>query len=352
VAPGTVVNPFSGWRTVFRGAVDTADVSPGDSTVTVHCRDRLGALQLTEIENITPNLDGVDQWGFPVTGALLQTMIQQILDDAWTYAYGSAYPDPFVVVGTPPTDTATDFWQQRTNLLEAIRAIGVGKNGWDLRGKWDLPSNGQDTFVLAYYLPDRPGAGSVTRINRSHTGVDLRYLTLTGLSFDIVGVKNVAEITPADAARVPVITEHAASILRFGRRFLAVSEDAASHIDTAGEAGTLGTIIVTDLASGKAAITLALPFVWGFEINDLFSVGSDGRTFDREDLVFAATHTELTYEGGKGSLALSGREAGAASQLVAWRKAGQQYQPKTVYVKDGPPVGPARDGSLWLEYAP
>ena len=92
-----------------------------------------------------------------------------------------------------------------------------------------------------------------------------------------------------------------------------------------------------------------MPFCWVFEVNDLFTVGTDGYCFDREDLVFAATHIELKYEGGKGSTVLQGRQAGAAAAATEWRKASSQYVPKRIYVTQAlPPVGPAQKGALWI----
>jgi hypothetical protein len=48
-----------------------------------------------------------------------------------------------------------------------------------------------------------------------------------------------------------------------------------------------------------------------------FSVASDGRTFDRSDLVFGVSHMELHYGGGKGHTILQGREGGGAAASKA-----------------------------------
>lgn len=357
-APG-VAPSFFGWRQVFEGVIDTVSVSPASGTVTVNCRGRAAALLGTEIENITDNGDGIMQWGFPVTSVadieaatniLLQDCIQFILDTAYQYAYGNPFPDPFEVLDTPPTNTATAFWQQRTNLMQAIRDIGTAKgNGWDLRYRWDLPTHGIDSFTLAYYLPDRLGGGTITPIQKSRTG-GLVYANITSLNLDIVGIRNVAEVTPADEARVPVVTVNTASTARVGRRFEAVSEDLANHIDTPAEAGDLGLLIVTDGGSAKTAIELALPFTWCFELNDLFTVGPDDYCFDRADLVFAVTHYELHYAKGVGSTVLAGRQAGAAAQWKAWRDLSVNKKPKGVYARTIPPVGPAKEDTFWAQY--
>lgn len=339
------------WRAVFAGIIDTVSVDPKAGTVTVNCRGKASALLATEIENITANADAIDQWGFPVTGGLLQDGIQYILDTGWGYAYGSPFPSAFVVVGGPPSDSFTDYWQDRTNLMQAIRDLGTGKNGWDLRYKWDLPGQGQDSFVLAYYLPDRLGAGLTIPILKSRTGADLVYQEITGLNLDITGVRNVAEVTPADDLRVPVISTNADSVARLGRRFLAVSEDLASHIDTPGEATDLGVLIVADAGTPKSAVDLLLPFTWCFELNDLFTVGSDGLTFDRTDLVFGVSHYELHYDRGKASTNLSGRQVGGAAAYQEWRRRGVNVKPTLVYVSDVEPVGPGKIGSVWYQRA-
>lgn len=354
VPQGTAPDDFNGWRTVFRGGMDTAAVDPVADTVTLHCRDRIAALQSTGIENLTDNTangGGLYEWGFPVTGGLVDDMLRAVLDTAFQYAYGGPYPEDLVIQDAMGT-TATDYWQERTNLLDALRALGVGKDGRDLRGRWDGP-NGLDSFELTYYMPDRLGAVPVgvplTRINKSHDGVNLRYLQITGLNFDITGIRNVAEVTPADDARVPVVTENATSIGRFARRFLAVSEDATTHIDSPAEASTLGGIIVSDLGTGKSDIALLLPFVWLFEINDVFQVGSDGRVFDREDLIFSVTRLELSYALGAGTLTVNGSQIGA-SQTVGWRLASQAYKARATYASLTDAAGPARERAVWLQY--
>jgi len=209
--------PTGEWRNIFEGAIDTVDVDPTQGTVTIHCRDRMSHLTGTQIENLT-DVGGQLQWGFPVTGGLLQDMIQSILDTAWNYAYGVPYPNTFLVVGGPPTDSAIDYWQERTSIMEAIRALGVGKNGWDLRGRWD--QLGTDSFTLCYYKPDRDGDPIVTVIplQLAAGGPWFRYLGIRKLSSDLLGIRNVAEITPADLVRVPVVSANAPSIARVGRR--------------------------------------------------------------------------------------------------------------------------------------
>lgn len=346
--------PASGsWRTVFDGAIDTVEVAPQTNQVTIHCRDRMSHLVITQIENIT-DVGGQPQWGFPVTGGLVQDMVQSILDTAWTYAYGVPYPNSFFVVGGPPTDSAIDYWQERTSLMEAIRALGVGKNGWDLRGRWDQA--GEDSFTLCYYKPDREGDPTITVIPIQPTagGAWYRYLGIRRLSRDRLSIRNVAEVTPADVARVPVVTVNTASVDRVGRMFEAVSEDKASHIDTAGEAGVLGGLIVNDLGFAKSSIELELPFNWTFEINDLFQPFADaaGAYYDREDLIYGATRIELHYANGAGSTILTGRQGGGAADMGGWLKQDEQYTPKRVYARTDSPVGPGRENAIWLQYAP
>ena len=159
VAPG-VTPTVAHWRKVFEGSFDTVDEDPQASRVTLKCRDKIARLLVTEIENITNNPDGVPMWGFPVTGDAIFVMLESVLDQAWQYAYGSAYPDPFVLLDIPGT-TGSSYWQDRTNILQALRDLGVGKNGFDLRGRWDVPGHGQASFVLAYYNPPRPADAPV-----------------------------------------------------------------------------------------------------------------------------------------------------------------------------------------------
>lgn len=368
VRPGQAPTAF-GWRRVFEGAIDTVTVSPPDSTVTIQCRDAMSALLLTEIENIGTNDASEPMWGFIVEAGLIQAQIQFILDTAWQYSYGSPYPSAFAVVGTHTT-SASRFTQERTNLLDAIRSLATGKSGADVRGKWDLPGYGQDSFVLALYLPDRASSGGPTYVTfffTEHNGNDPVIQSVTSLTRSRIGIRNVAEITPADNVRTPVVAENLASIAVYGRRAEAVSEDKASHIDTPPEALTLGEIIVTDLGQAKAAIEVVTSYYPFLEINDLFVVEPSftvaGRTWDVDGIagadissgaaVFSATHIELNYALGKGSTTLQGRLGGGAAQAAHWRQADAKDHPRVTYVGiDQAPTGPARERAIWLPIAP
>jgi hypothetical protein len=183
----------------------------------------------------------------------------------------------------------------------------------DLRGRWDLPSQGLDTYTVCYYLSDRLGAGAVEPLLHARDGSSWVYRRITSRSRSRINVRNVAEVTPADLPRIPVVTANAASIAKYGRRFEAARENTASHIDTQDEAAVLGALMVADAGTPKTSIDLELPLNWAFELNDLFNVASDGRTFDRDDLVFGVSHMELHYGGGKGHTVLQGREGGGAA---------------------------------------
>lgn len=354
-APGAAPSG-SGWRKLFTGLVDAIDVDPVGGKVTLDLRDRIASvLQDFEIENITdvvqPDSTTQPQWGFPVAAGLKEDALIAMLNAAYQYAYGGPYGDAVQINPGESGTSISAFWQGPANLMEALRDIAVGKDGWDLRGRWDL--SGRNSFQLTHYLPDQTPVIGQYSFGRSRAagGSVLVYSQITRLNWDRRGVKNIAEITPADEARVPVISTNTASLTRYQqRRFLRVSEDKASHIDTPAEAADLGAIIVNALGEPPNAIEIECPFVWFPEINDTFSVESDGRSYIQPagGQVFSVTHIEHHFVKGKAWTVIGGRDGGgvpaAKARLDKWAA-----EPRGVYVSATAPVGPGKRGAIWVQ---
>lgn len=358
-----------GWRNIFEGVIDKAVVAPKDGTLTLQCKDKFSVLQKQEIENISPNAQGQPAWGFPVAAMDVYAALQYLVTTAATYVqtqtglpYGQngllSPGDPLTpndwmeLVGTPPESIGA-YWQQRTNLFDAMRAIAVGKDGWDLRGRWDSAARGPNTYTLTYFEPPRDTTTAPAEYFTQFTVLG----DVLELSRDISEVRNVVEVTPADAARVPVVSSAPINtIVRQGRRFMGLSEDQASHIDTPAEAATLGAIGVADLSVPKASVTVGNFFPWWLQLHDIFVIGSDGYSFDAlnpatgQPLQFCVTHIDLTWNKGDASGSITGRELGSAVLGSRdWRAATQDRKPKKIYLSPNPPVGPAAEGAQWFQ---
>jgi hypothetical protein len=357
---------FLGWRKCFSGLVDRIVVDPTQGTLTMTLRDRMGRLLDRQIENLTL-VEGEYQWGFPVAAGDIYTAGRYVIDTAHGYTdLGGAWPEPLEVIGDPAM-SISEYWQDRTSWLEALRALMVGRNGFDLRGRWDV--NGADSFPLTYYLPGDPLSSAVHHFTRGFTGASIPYDHIAAAVWDKTGVRNVAEVTPADELRVPVVVENEASKAEFGRRFMAAAEDATTHILTPAQASNLADRIVYALGFPPTAVDLVLPFMWHVDLHDRFSLEGDGYTFDypgpawsEPDLLMVQSMVK-SWQDGSGTITLSGARQPTAVTMVPFeggligavspiglrdfqRLAVSKHQ-REVYVRTFAPVGPGRPNAEW-----
>jgi hypothetical protein len=245
----------------------------------------------------------------------------------------------FEVIGDPAFSILA-YNQDPGSRFEIMRRIGLN-NGWDLRGRWGTPPHGEDVFVLTYYDPDRYR----TTPNWVITADD--YYSVGTLKVDRNTVRNAILGTANDASRTTFRQVDSNSFDLYGHKFMEMSEDQWSHIDTFAELQALVGYALADLKDPKATMAVELPYFWPIEINDVVRFqGNDVHHVSPLDLaVTGFTHT--LSEDGDATTELRCRGTPAAANRE-WRF----NPPKMQYVSESEPVGVARKGAIWLVKAP
>lgn len=233
------------------------------------------------------------------TGTALETVLQQIVNDNMSAP---------ITINTPVSPGWLIKWyaQARTGTWTALRAL-VDQIGWDLRDVWH-----SGTSDLRFELRD-PNRAKV--VPDRTFGPGDRY-ALTRLEKRLDGIRNRIKVwyfdsADLDAAGRPrkkfVVVEDAASISKYGRRFMEVSEASTSTIDTSAEALAFANAMLSDLAEPNAEQECEFPFFPFVELTDLYRFTSDEKHYDANtDLaVVGYMHSFRAARGGSSTVRTS-----------------------------------------------
>ncbi|MFN7134472.1 MAG: hypothetical protein ACK4N5_20495, partial [Myxococcales bacterium] len=260
--------------------------------------------------------DGTAVWSAPVSGSAaggpVQAQMQAIIDDAFG---GGA-----IALQTPssPAWNIRKYLQRREPVLEALRTLAQ-QIGWDVRYRW---SNATSDFRLTFWTPDR---AKVVPDNAAHPFTASQYLDIRQLRTSRVGIRNVVRVLywdPAfpDAEGKPtlreVLVEDAASIAKYGRRYMEVQEAASSRIDTQTEALRMAQAILSDLANPLAEQQVELPYWFAAELGDLYRFAANGTHYDSDqDFAVVGIRHTLARDECRTTLTCRGRPSTA---YVRW----------------------------------
>lgn len=326
------------WRPFFSGRIDRANPDADAGELTLDLRDVMCDVLDTWME---PTINA----GFTLPESEIVELLGGLLGSmAFLLGYPVSRVDlnnspwPFVTIGDPNMHV-TGFTVDPGPTLLLLREIGL-LNGWDLRGRWGTSEQGPDTYVLTYYEPDRGLTGFQYMLP-----IDRQY-ALRALTKDRSEVRNVVEVTPAsiavnDADRVPVKVSDALSILKYGRAYLGISEDAKSRIRTVAQATVLANAILSDTKEPKVMADVETPFLPFVEINDVIKLPANGLQHDTDLVVSVSgyTHT-ITPEGAV--TVLRTRDLPAAANRE-WRALPQKME----FFSSRNPSGDAPEGAEW-----
>lgn len=268
------------WTEVFRGQVDAIDWASDPLTLT--CRDQIATLQDRFIE-LAPNAysSGV--------GTAIETILQELLDDTLGVGIITLYTP------TSPGWNITQFQTSAQSLYDQLTLL-TSQIGWTLRYKWD---SGTSAFRLTFAEPDRTNTSSMRTFGPSEI------LAWELLSLAIDDIRNAISVTFGDAATLDasgqptptvVSAEDAASIAAYGRRWMGITEDATSNIDTSTEAQAMADACLSDLHEPLANASVTLPFFHAVELGDRYTLSADNFHLDTSD-VFAVIGYRHTVRG-------------------------------------------------------
>lgn len=316
------------WRNAFDARIDDYDpAASSDDTLSIVCRDRM--------------CDLLDGW---IKDKLVDTGNANI--DLALYALlTAAFPvPPFTLLTYPepgPSFFVGTYTQDPMSCLEAMRRLALN-TGWDLRGRYGVSGLDPDAFGLVLSSVDRSLAVPSWRF------APWRYDRPSRMLVSRNTVRNSVRVIPNTADRTPINVFDATSIGLYGDHFLQLSEDRTSHIDTDPEGTDLANYALSDLKDPKAEWVVPMPYWFPVELHDRyeFQPAQDGIHFDAATTL-AVSGYRHTLANGEGRTELRLRSRAAAANRE-WRSA----RPQDHYVKTTEPLGSAREGALWGQYAP
>ena len=314
----------SDYMDVFEGRIDS--VNWAGEAIKLNCSDKMGVLVSTYIES-------VEEYGAALpTGASIESVIQSILDANINTAtgippYSSASPlkvyteNGTALDPTPAGDLAGfavgKFDQSQQTTMAAIQALAISI-GYELRWSWH---NNTDQFQLYFRTIDR------NKNTPDQTFDSGEYYNLQELQIQTRDVRNVVRVIwfePAEdqAAGESVRKEKertdAASVTKYGRRFMQLGESSASFINSESEATTFADHALADLAEPIASLGCDMPYFPFVQIHDYYKfLAQDESRFssDQSLAVVSFTHTFTATEA-KTSVKLRGKPSGGAKRWI------------------------------------
>jgi hypothetical protein len=203
------------------------------------------------------------------TGVALETLITQVIADNGLSS--------FVSLNTPvsPGWAVKPYIQGREAVMPALQTM-VDQLGWCLRFEWNA---GASRYDLTLAQPARTST-TVHRVFRDDEEIDC-----TDLGVDVWDIRNVVRVlygasaardAKGDPTRFIYEASDAASIAKYGRRFMELGEATTSVIDTAVEAARLANAVLSDLMDPTVGVSVSFAPDFWLELGDRITLPSDG----------------------------------------------------------------------------
>lgn len=126
------------------------------------------------------------------------------------------------------------------------------------------------------------------------------YYQITRASVSRMDIRNVVEVVVARAGSTvsptqSIVVADSASITAYGRRYMKITEDTASQIDTFNEAHEMAVAILQDLKQPTIRQTVEMPFFWPAEVNDYYTFAANGVHYtSSQNLLLVGVEHNLT----------------------------------------------------------
>jgi hypothetical protein len=278
----------------FIGQYDDVKLASDKNEITLDIRDKGAFIVDTMVR--TRKVYATEE-----EGALLETVVQQIIDDT----LGPGVITLYVPVGTGTKVHNVDV--DSKSLMEAIRDVAL-MIGADIRYRYDAA--GVSRLTLS-----RPNRGVVAGEEQAWFAAN-EYIAIPRLDTSVVDVRNVVRVdfTNADTGKPDFIeVTDAVSAGRYGARWMQLGFAKTSTINTRDEAETLGNFGLHDLAYPFSDHDVELfPCFWAAQLGDYYGFRANGKVYDSDQRagVFGFTHT-LENASGSTLLTTKARVVGA-----------------------------------------
>jgi hypothetical protein len=303
-APG--VAPITAdWKEMLLGRIDSVQWQSNPMTITV---SDLGAWIADAFIQAPKQYQSSSTT--PGAGPLLGGVIQAMLADVNIKGGTPTLYEPVTALWQPWAGAP----QQPDSLMAACRGLAQ-EIGWEFRYRYGFDAGaGVDVFKLSLYEP-----------NRSNTTPDwiigpTEYRNVTRLETSIADIRNSLrgyynDISSVTGRQQYVTSTNAASIAKYGERFMSVSSTA---IRNATDMQAFTDAVLSDLAEASADQEIELPYFWPVQIGDVIKFLANGDHYDTDQILSVVSYTH-TFANGEGSTVIQarGKVAGAFRQWLS-----------------------------------
>lgn len=283
------------WKLMLQGTIDRDPYGePGAGSLVLELRDVITSRLVDEwIEVQTPYGGG---------GDLIEDVIFDILNDHLS-------TPPALSVPVPSAFAINAYNQQKEPVIQACRVLAQGTIGWDLRVRWE-----SGAFLLALYEPERTSPTSSWTFTRD----EWRRLEVAQSREDVRNRVFVAYTDAATGARLTESAIDAASVAKYGPRFMEIGEVPTSQIDTDTEAQALADTALADLSEPDVVLEAEVDYFWPVQINDFYTFEADGPIFGADQDAAVVSYRHVIADGvGITRLGLRGRPSLGADRWLA-----------------------------------
>lgn len=281
---GMPVTATTEWILGFAGFIDEIDFGGSGPTIQLRCRDEASTLVDTFIETVR-------SYG-STAGTAVETVMQSIITDNINTPglgpLGPIYLYSINSTGSPPWNPADSpgflikpYNQGQMSVWDALLALAT-MIGWDLR--YRITNAGYRWLTM--YDPQR------AKTTPDATLDPALYFEASGVTVGRQNIRNVVRVRYPDSAtgRAGELTvSNSASITRYGRRFMQISEGQTSQIDTSAEATALATAALSDLKEPTVAQSISAMYNPFIQLTDLIRCKANGVHYDTDQDVALTT---------------------------------------------------------------
>jgi hypothetical protein len=242
------------------------------------------------------------------SGSPVQTIMQQILNE---------WADSTVLTTPVSPEWMIREFKRKGPVIDALRDLAM-QIGWDVRV---FRTADTSSAQLRFYEPDRSAGSTV----RGFSADD--YFSIDSLTEGLEDIRNVVVVWYSDRLdpdvggvprRKKVTATDAASVAKYGRRWMEIAEASTSNIDTATEATALANACLSDLATAESSHVVAMPLFWAVQLHDkyLFEANDVHYSSNMELSVMGYRH-EVTADRAVTTLTMTGKAVAGRLRWIA-----------------------------------
>jgi len=236
-------------------------------------------------------------------------------------------------IGATKEDTAQNIADALNNSPEAANIFADKiEDASVVLIEWFLPGTAGNSIVFTEAMTNTTadGGGTLGGTKTGAIGNEIPdftfdqddYASIGRLSISKQNIRNVQRVTfqdPADLnSRITVVRSDAASVLKYGRRFMEITEDSNSQIDTVEEAANFANIALRDLSEPDVQQSVDMRYFWPVEDFDLYRFKANDQHYDTDqDLAVVKFSHKLSKDSARSSIETRGKPSGGIERWLS-----------------------------------